>query len=389
MIGSTNTLVDKKGGYIIPQMSSSFKWVKNSNIPFSLDDGCAVVYRGELHALGESHYKYNGSSWEVASTVPYDMTRASAVVYGDEIHVMGRYPKGNSAYGMEHYKWDGTNWSKVSDLPYQFYDGTAVLHKNEIHIFISDKLLHYKWDSDEYDWVKVSNTPNMFSGSSAVSYHDELYVIGCASSNTSYSKFNEESLTWETYTMPFQSNHSCAVVYDNEIHLLGSAVTDYGTIHYAFDGTSWRSDSSIPYRFYRGAAVVYKNDIYILGSYDSSTSRYFYKSKHTKTYSMTLPFGASLYTNDLTSISYPTDGGTLLSNKFVADKLEYCDVKITINRIYPITVVKDRSILYMNNGYNSDGERRYYILKNMKVDGTKFDSDVLVSVSDVSFNVEY
>ena len=43
------------------------------------------------------------------------------------------------------------------------------------------------------------------------------------------------------------------------------------TKHYKWSGTSWTSVSALPYNFYGGSAVVYNNEIHILGSADDST----------------------------------------------------------------------------------------------------------------------
>jgi N-acetylneuraminic acid mutarotase len=64
-------------------------------------------------------------------------------------------------------------------------------------------------------------------------------------------------------TLPYNFCNGSAVVYNNEIYILGGSSS---TRHYKWDGTSWTSVSTLPYDFYRGSAVVYNNEIHILGT---------------------------------------------------------------------------------------------------------------------------
>lgn len=396
MIGSTNTLVDKKGGYIEPLISNGFIWQNTGiTLPYNFVDGRAVIFRGEVHILGGSvqalHYKWNGNSWEKVSTLPYNLTRGSAIVYNDEIHIIGRYHGGSSSYGYEHYKWDGTTWTEVSELLGRFYDGSLVIHKGEMHALSSNSTVyHQKWDGTS--WIKVSNAPYSFNGTVSVSYHDELYIFGSSASGSygTYSKFNDETSTWSTYTMPFQSYNSSLVVYNDEIHIIGSNVTAYANLHYAFNGTSWRLVSVIPYRFYRGAAILFNDEIFLLGSdYNAASAKYFYKGKLGKRYSMVVPYGTTVRTDVFTPINMATTSGTISADRFVANKLEYCDLEFTIGKDSPVTVVKDRSILYIDTGKNTDGSKTLLALKNMKVNDESIASDGIITVPDGPINIEY
>ena len=81
-------------------------------------------------------------------------------------------------------------------------------------------------------------------------------------------------------TLPYSFYDSSAVVYNNEIHILGSynsssynSSSDY-TNHYKYDGSTWTNVSTLPYDFYCGSPVVLNNEIHILGGYDSNTKHY-------------------------------------------------------------------------------------------------------------------
>ena len=82
-------------------------------------------------------------------------------------------------------------------------------------------------------------------------------------------KLKSEGYTWikdALSKIPYQFYNSSAVVYNNEIHILGTTFsTSLYNYHYKWDGTSWVSASIIPYYCYSGSAVVYNNKPYILG----------------------------------------------------------------------------------------------------------------------------
>ena len=90
----------------------------------------------------------------------------------------------------------------------------------------------------------------------------------------------KDKLTLETIftdlsvsTLPYTFFGSSAVVYNNEIHILGS-YNGGSTSHYKWDGSAWAEVSTLPCGFYKSSAVVYNNYINLLGNGFSST---FYK----------------------------------------------------------------------------------------------------------------
>ena len=48
--------------------------------------------------------------------------------------------------------------------------------------------------------------------------------------------------------------------------------------YYKYSGSSWTQLSTLPYSFYQGSAVVYNNEVHILGSGYSSNYTKHYKS---------------------------------------------------------------------------------------------------------------
>ena len=76
--------------------------------------------------------------------------------------------------------------------------------------------------------------------------------------------------------MPYNFYNGDAVVYNNEIHILGG--TGGIDAYRKYNGSSWSNLASIPYYFTGGSAVELNNEIHILGSNYSST----YYTKHYK-----------------------------------------------------------------------------------------------------------
>lgn len=65
--------------------------------------------------------------------------------------------------------------------------------------------------------------------------------------------------------LPYPVYNGCAVVYQNELHLMGSENTSSGRYHYKLNGNTWISVSTLPFELKWGAAVVYNDEIHLLG----------------------------------------------------------------------------------------------------------------------------
>ena len=143
------------------------------------------------------------------------------------------------------------------------------------------------------EFTSASTLPYDFYKGSAVVFNNEIHILGSYSSSSYYKyhyKWNGSS--WiSASTLPYNFYYSSAVVYNNEIHILGGYGNSTG--HYKWNGASWVSVSTLPYNFYDGSAVVYNNEIHILGSNNASDGY----TKHYKwngslwTSVSTLPYG--------------------------------------------------------------------------------------------------
>jgi N-acetylneuraminic acid mutarotase len=146
----------------------------------------AVVYNDEIHFFCQTyHYKWDGTTWTSVSTLPYSFNNGKAVVYNNDIHILG----GNGA-PTSHYKWDGTTWTSVSTLPYSF-TGAAVVFRNEIHILGGSwggtgYSHHYKWNGTT--WTKAASLP--YSDTVlAVVLDDKIHILG-GTENENYNQYS-------------------------------------------------------------------------------------------------------------------------------------------------------------------------------------------------------
>ena len=141
-----------------------------------------------------------------------------------------------------------------------------------------DHDVNLKKASVEFD-VSVSTLPYDFRCGGAVIYNNEIHILGGDSNKTKHYKY--DGSTWiNVSTLPYEFNYGSAVVYNNEIHILGS--DDNPDKHYKYDGSTWTEVSTLPYNFHYNPAVVFNNEIHILGSYDSNciTNHYMIQATH-------------------------------------------------------------------------------------------------------------
>ena len=209
--------------------------------------------------------------------LPYVFYHGAVVVHNNEIHILGT---SNSSYGNAHYKWDGSTWIKLGNIPndntssnYICEYGSAVSYNGAIH-FLYEGSARYVWEDGDTTWQENYDLPYSFSRSAAVVFNDNIHILGSNSSSyyTAHYKYNGSSWS-KVSTLPFAFYRGSAVVYNNEIHILGTYGDD-DTAHYKYNGSSWKKVSTLPSSFYDGAAVVYNNEIHILGGGDDKTLHY-------------------------------------------------------------------------------------------------------------------
>ena len=138
-------------------------------------------------------------------------------------------------------------------------------------------------DIEEVTWSSVSTLPHNFSYSSAVVYNNEIHILGGGTNHYKY-----DGSTWTSVsTLPYDIMFGSAVVYNNEIHILGGNGKLKG--HYKYDGSSWIEVSTLPYDMYCSSAVIYNDEIHILGGNMGATKHYKYDGSSWTSVS-TLPY---------------------------------------------------------------------------------------------------
>lgn len=181
------------------------------------------------------------------------------------------------------------SWKQVSTLPMNgLPDGaTAVVLNGEIHILGfyngSDRLQnisHYKYSNGS--WSKVSELPHEFLGGCAVIYNNEIHILGGRISPAITSHYKYSNGEWvEVSTLPYDFYKGNAVVINNEIHIFGSNNYTYSKKHYKFQNGSWYTATELPRNVnYKYASVVLNNEIHIIGEdgqYTGSEKRFHYK----------------------------------------------------------------------------------------------------------------
>ena len=121
----------------------------------------------------------------------------------------------------------------------------------------------------------VSTLPYPFYYSSAVVYNGEIHILGSGDSGYDKYHYKWDGSSWTSAsTLPYSFNSGSVVVLNGEVHILGSYMGGSQTKHYKWDGSSWTSVSTLPYSFYYGSAVVYENEIHIFGGDSGRTKHY-------------------------------------------------------------------------------------------------------------------
>ena len=128
-------------------------------------------------------------------------------------------------------------------------------------------------------------------------------------------------------TLPYGFTAGSAVVYNNEIHILGGGSSSARTNHYKFNGSSWESVSTLPYGFAYSPAVVYDNDIHILGSNSSNARTNHYAIKNNVRHIAAMfPKGTHIMLSDNEDINYVSNATKVSNNIAEVTETGYVEV---------------------------------------------------------------
>lgn len=161
-------------------------------------------------------------------------------------------------------------WSKIYEGGNSLVGGCMASLNGTLYYFGPSSYSEYicKWKGSSWDHFYLSAS-NSISYGCPTKHNGYLYIYN----GYGLWRFNGSSITNVSGVAYSSSTGSCIVSFNNEIHLLGGSSTTSGTYHYAWNGSSWRSVSTIPFIFYRGIAEVINNKIVIMGSnYTDTTS---------------------------------------------------------------------------------------------------------------------
>ena len=290
--------------------------------------------------------------------------------------------------------YDGVEWEKLYDgsFPYGYpygYSVPLVVFDNKIyHLNVgnTDPTEINIYDINTGLWTRISGNiggypkTGSISYSAAVVYKNEIHMLGgiYRGNDTSYTKYHYkyDGTSWSNVsTLPYSFYNGCAVVYNDEIHILGSKNSSHTRDHYKYDGTSWSKVSTLPYDFYNGCAVVYHNEIHILGGYYAPEARYHYKFDGTNWESVTtLPYvfcdgGAVVYNDEihiLNSSKTPYRFHYRIRGKSVIESCNGTKIAIYQNPnnaagVYATNFISGVPITGENNKFPSGFDDVYYI----------------------------
>ena len=138
-------------------------------------------------------------------------------------------------------------------------------------------------------------------------------------------------------TLPYDFSWGSAVVFNNEIHILGGRDTGAATKHYKYNGSSWTSVSTLPYNFYDGNAVVHSNNIHILGGSNHYTNWYAYNSTSGWYNKGTLPYNflsgsVVVFNNAIHILGSNIDGNSIRHYKYYNGS--WCNVSTLSPQFY-------------------------------------------------------
>ena len=128
--------------------------------------------------------------------------------------------------------------------------------------------------------VDLGKLPYSFYRGGAVVFKDEIHILGGAVEgfNKYHYKFNGEKWV-QVSTLPYSFETGTAIVFQDRIHIMGGSgegTTSY-KYHYAWNGTSWENVGTLPYPAYGSKAVVYNNELHLLASSSATYSENHYK----------------------------------------------------------------------------------------------------------------
>ena len=111
-------------------------------------------------------------------------------------------------------------------------------------------------------FYRLPDPPFSDTSGCAVVLNNEIHVIV----GTKHYKW--DGTKWISISVfPYSLENGGAVVFNGEIHVFGGSSTNYRTNHYKWDGETWTQVDVLPFKFYYSKVVVYNDEIHVIGGY--------------------------------------------------------------------------------------------------------------------------
>ena len=251
-----------------------------------------IYNEGKFIAIGDCggnnlYYRYSedGWNWMQSDPIPnveieptpsfgdYSSVGYDIAYYKNIYFIIGNDDAGAINNGALWYSIKGGKWTKFDDTNGNILDedgnvvqlksgsdATVVINGDKV-LISSDSYIYY---AEMNPWKQMSTLPYRFYDGATVVYNDEIHILGSDYSSNRKSHYKWDGNNWtQLDDVPYEICHCCAVVYNNEIHILSSSYSAYEKYHYKWDGSSWTEVSTLPESLSDGAAVVYNNEIHV------------------------------------------------------------------------------------------------------------------------------
>lgn len=193
---------------------------------------------------------------------------------------------------LKKYEPKKTAFIDVAKLPYKIdvHETSLVSFNNELHLLGGDDELlrsHYKWDGES--WKIASELPFDFCDGLAIVYNNEIHIIGSSPigfivnpaesiPNFINSHYKWDGETWKKASnLPYITWGCTGFVMNSKLHICGGGRGDgvsYAKNHYIWDGVSWSRGTDLPdERFSASAVRISDTEVYITGGIDLAVNQ--------------------------------------------------------------------------------------------------------------------
>lgn len=177
----------------------------------------------------------------------------------------------NMTVAIEH------SWQSMGSTPYNMYYSAMCVYDGKLFTFGHNnrtggntQKAQY-WTETDKKWVSITsmNEHLQVGRGKAVVYNDEIHLLGTKSINEN-GEPEDGHIKWDgsvwSYVsdLPYTSSDARPIVHDGKIHLIGYS---YGytqsKYHYVWDGNAWSESTTLPYDTMGSQCVVFNNELHV------------------------------------------------------------------------------------------------------------------------------